>query len=524
MVDAKGHLWVTDFGLARLKSDSGLTITGDLLGTLRYMSPEQALGRRVVIDGRTDIYSLGVTLYELLTLEPTFEARDRQELLRSIAEEDPRQPRQLDASIPRDLETILLKAITKEPEGRFQTAQDLADDLRRFLDHKPIKAMRPTWFEQVVKWLRRHPTVVASSLVTLILAVAILSVATVLIGKEQAATKAALGRAIEQEKAAQSSAAEARMQTRWADENASFMLQGIIEPFKKLANPDLGRDPAVARTRRDAVDEAVLVHEEMLKKLATRPGDQSQDEGFLLHIALLYTIADDHPKAQAAYARAIEGAERRARAHPGVAGFEGAVAQTHAHLGMELWDVGKHADSLTHFRRAQEAFRLALALEPEDVGIINSACWFLSFFQDPAYRDPATALVLARRLVSLTSERERNRLHISSGMRPFFILGLAEYRVGDYPAARTALERSMELREGGDAYEWFVMAMVLARQGEIDRAGKLHEQAVRWMRRYRYSDFELHFLNEETSALLGSTEQPAPLSRKEENPDQRVTP
>src|SRR5208282_6437976 len=104
-------------------------------------------------------------------------------------------------------------------------------------------------------------------------------------------------------------------------------------------------------------------------------------------------------------------------------------------------------------RRAQEAFRRALALAPENVGIINSTCWFLSFFQDPVCRDPATALVLARRLVSLTSEREHNRLHISSGMRPFFSLGLAEYRVGDYPAARGALERSMELREGGDAYD-----------------------------------------------------------------------
>ncbi len=82
----------------------------------------------------------------------------------------------------------------------------------------------------------------------------------------------------------------------------------------------------------------------------------------------------------------------------------------------------------------------------------------------------------------------------------------------------------MELREGGDAYEWFVMAMVLARQGEIDRARKLHEQAVRWMRRYRYSDFELHFLDEETSALLGPTEQPQPLSRKEESPEQRIKP
>ena len=144
MVDAKGNLWVTDFGLARLQSDSGLTITGDLLGTLRYMSPEQALGKRVLIDGRTDIYSLGATLYELLTLQPAFDGRDRQELLRRIADEEPRSPRKLNGSVPRELETILLKALSKEPESRYATARELADDLRRFLENKPIKAKRPT--------------------------------------------------------------------------------------------------------------------------------------------------------------------------------------------------------------------------------------------------------------------------------------------------------------------------------------------------------------------------------------------
>ena len=202
--DAAGRLWITDFGLARLQDDNGLTMTGDLLGTLRYMSPEQALAKRAYLDHRTDIYSLGATLYELLTLRPAIGGQDRQEILRKIAESEPTPPRQVNSAIPRELETILLKALNKEPPSRYATAQELADDLRRFLDDKPIRAKRPTALEQVVKWSRRHPTVVASSLFTLILAVAILSVATVLIGKEQAATKAALGLAIEQEQAAQS--------------------------------------------------------------------------------------------------------------------------------------------------------------------------------------------------------------------------------------------------------------------------------------------------------------------------------
>src|SRR5262245_46834004 len=104
------------------------------------MSPEQALAKRVVIDGRTDIYSLGVTLYELLTLRPAFDGKDRQETLRKIAEDEPAPPRKLNPVAPGDLETILLKAMAKEPSGRYSTAKDLADELRRFLEHKPIQA------------------------------------------------------------------------------------------------------------------------------------------------------------------------------------------------------------------------------------------------------------------------------------------------------------------------------------------------------------------------------------------------
>src|SRR4029453_6520441 len=128
LVDAGGHLWVTDFGLAQMQKDAGLTMTGDLVGTLRYMSPEQALAQRVVIDHRTDLYSLGATLYELLTLQPTFDGKDRQELLRQIAFEEPRPPRRLNKAVPAELETIVLKALEKNPADRYATAQELADD------------------------------------------------------------------------------------------------------------------------------------------------------------------------------------------------------------------------------------------------------------------------------------------------------------------------------------------------------------------------------------------------------------
>jgi WD40 repeat protein/serine/threonine protein kinase len=165
LVDGGGHLWVTDFGLAHCQSQAGLTMTGDLVGTLRYMSPEQALAQRVPVDHRTDIYSLGATLYELLALQPVFGGNDRQELLRQIAFEEPRPLRRLNRAIPPELETIVLKALAKSPAERYGTAQGLADDLRRFLEDRPIRARRPSPVQRARKWARRHPALVWSAAV-----------------------------------------------------------------------------------------------------------------------------------------------------------------------------------------------------------------------------------------------------------------------------------------------------------------------------------------------------------------------
>ena len=139
LLDGDGKVWVTDFGLARIQAESRVTMTGDVLGTLRYMSPEQAAGRPAAIDERTDVYSLGITLYELLTLREAFEGSDRQDLLRRIANDDPQPPRRINPAIPAGLETILLKSMAKSAALRDATAKDFADDLRRFLGGKPVR-------------------------------------------------------------------------------------------------------------------------------------------------------------------------------------------------------------------------------------------------------------------------------------------------------------------------------------------------------------------------------------------------
>jgi WD40 repeat protein len=173
LLDLEGNLWVADFGLAQIQGDHRLTLSGDLLGTLRYMSPEQALARRVVIDGRTDVYSLGVTLYELLTLRPAFDGRDRAEVLRRIADKEPAPLRKLNPAVPLDLETIVRKATEKDLSRRYATAADLAADLRRFLEARPIAARRIGAVERLARWGARNPWVAGLGAAILVLTAAI---------------------------------------------------------------------------------------------------------------------------------------------------------------------------------------------------------------------------------------------------------------------------------------------------------------------------------------------------------------
>src|SRR5262249_37886254 len=157
--------------------DGGLTLTGDVLGTLRYMSPEQALGQRDQVDHRTDVYALGVTLYELLALQPAFPGEARADVLRRVTSEEPPPPRRLNPAVPAELETIVLKAMAKLPEERYATAQELADDLRRWLDDRPIRARRPSVLQRLRKWMWRHRRALTAATACTVVALAVSTVA-----------------------------------------------------------------------------------------------------------------------------------------------------------------------------------------------------------------------------------------------------------------------------------------------------------------------------------------------------------
>ncbi len=165
----EGRLTLNDFGLARLLDEPGVTVSGEFLGTPAYMSPQQVSSSCGPLDHRTDIYSLGATLYEMLTLRPAVPADARELILIHILQDDPAPPRQLNPRVPLDLETICLKALEKDPARRYQTAGAMADDLRRYLHRFAIAARRAGPLERLRKWAQRHPALAATVAVALVL-------------------------------------------------------------------------------------------------------------------------------------------------------------------------------------------------------------------------------------------------------------------------------------------------------------------------------------------------------------------
>jgi WD40 repeat protein/serine/threonine protein kinase len=154
LLDLSGTAWITDFGLAKGDDQDNLTRTGDMLGTLRYMPPEAFEGKSGV---RGDVYGLGISLYELLALRPAFDERDRNKLIKAVTTNEPPRLRRVRANIPRDLETIVHKAIDREPGRRYASAAEMAADLQRFLEDEPIKAREISTRERAWRWCRRYP-------------------------------------------------------------------------------------------------------------------------------------------------------------------------------------------------------------------------------------------------------------------------------------------------------------------------------------------------------------------------------
>jgi serine/threonine protein kinase len=351
LLDGTGRVWITDFGLAHVQhSEASLTLTGQTVGTPRYMSPEQALAKRVPIDHRTDVYSLGVTLYELLTLRPAFASEDRHELLRQIAFDDPARPRRFERAIPAELEIIVLKAMEKRPQDRYTTAQELADDLRRYLNHEPIRARRPSLTQGAIKWCKRHQTAVVTAAVVSFVAAIGLSVAVALIWQANS-QKAALLIAKD----------EALIEKAQALKRAKSYFQDALKIIE-------------AETRSNNIDETnrkgLVGMEKVLQStvaLAEKCAADYPDEAEVCRIlTMTNTQLSSYQQALGRFVRAVE-SQRRAVAvcrHWASAFPENRVASQAgpAVLASQLRSLGRLLQQTSHFREAEQTYEEVQAL------------------------------------------------------------------------------------------------------------------------------------------------------------------
>ncbi len=175
ILDPLGNIWVTNFGLAKFEEGDDLSQSHDLVGTLRYMAPERFRG---VSDRRGDLYALGATLYELLTFRHVFEGKDQLELIHRIENDPPVPLRQLDRKIPPDLETIVLKTLAKDPSHRFTSAEELAAELRRFVEYRPIRSRPIPYYQQFGRWCKRNPWLAAANISAAVLTTVLAIVST----------------------------------------------------------------------------------------------------------------------------------------------------------------------------------------------------------------------------------------------------------------------------------------------------------------------------------------------------------
>jgi tetratricopeptide (TPR) repeat protein len=439
LVDQAGSLQITDFGLARSRVDVGLTVTGEILGTIRYMSPEQAQAKRVPIDHRTDVYSLGATLYELFTLEPAFPGDDPHQVIQELAYRDPVPPRKLNPVLPVDLETVLQKAMSKDPANRYATAQEMADDLGRFLEDRPILARRPPVPVRAARWARRRKGLVMAASGVLFLGIAAL-----------AADAYRVGRALEE-----------------AESNLRLARDAVDRFLVEVGVSSLREKPLPPASYRVLLEKAL----QFLENYVDDP------ESFSTRAVVLHALHR--------YGEALSACDHVLAARP-------QDARALAERGHQLWHLQRYDEAL-------ENLQLAIAIDPDlsaarfhlGRALDSSGEWYAAV---AAYRDairldanePTSHLQLGIVLLEGTGDpdaailefREAIRLQPDDGPA-HYNLGIALKTRGDLDAAIEAYREAIRLAPDDSAAHYNLGNLLLDRKGDADAAIPHFRAAIR---------------------------------------------
>jgi tetratricopeptide (TPR) repeat protein len=482
---------VTDFGLAKLLAGSDLTHSGEVLGTPCYMAPEQATGKSELLTAAVDVYGLGAILYEALTGCAPFEAAKFDTMLGLVRQNEPVPPRRVQPTVPRDLETICLKCLRKEPDRRYATAQDLADDLRRFRAGEPIQARPVGTGERVVVWCRRNP-IVAGLLAALML-VFLAGSAGVLWQWHRAASNAA-----EAQKNADAYLRE-RDIARYQKERAERHLQTIRERVERLDR--LGRDllqrPKHYRAGKAVLEEALAVFQELLPEQGNDPQVRREAAQLFGRVAAINQTLGLASKAAEDYGRQAVLLNSLLEEEPASKPLRIELADSHRWRGNALRDSG-------NVREAQEAYDQAASLHkqllrefPDDASYrVALANTLLNMTSLLSHRDHAEELEpLYRRIVEL-NQSAVDAAPDSPGFKAELALVLGDQGmffldVGRGADAEDALREAAEIHQGllgGGHLKGYIehyaarnlvrLGQVLAAAGQVRKAEQSYLKAV----------------------------------------------
>jgi tetratricopeptide (TPR) repeat protein len=378
LLDRHGNPRVTDFGLAKkVQSDSGLTGSGQIMGTPSYMPPEQAGGKRGSVGPAADVYALGATLYCLLTGRPPFQAASAVDTVLQVISQEPVAPQRLNPSIPLDLETICLKCLEKEAARRYPSAAAFAEDPRRFLAGEPISARPVGRAERSWRWSRRIP--LAAALITLVVVLTTAGTATItaLWLRAEAQRQAAVAAGVRAERSREEAIAASRQAElsrqeavaagQRAEVNAATARRAVNDYLDRItSSPQLQR-PGLSGLRRDLLTRALAYYESFLRESAADPELRAEAAGAQDRAAMILGELGETSKAVEAGQRAVNLNEHLIHDQPDQPAHQHRLASALVTLGNALRTTRRSDEALAAYSRSADTHEALLRTEPNNI-------------------------------------------------------------------------------------------------------------------------------------------------------------